>query len=98
MVFKLYTYEGETIKCDKCDKEIGSGFGYSVKHNFDKDLIDRLSKFLKRELTEDERETDVVVLCEDCGHDLVMEFDGDMYGGIADKPICIWRGGNLTQP
>jgi len=54
---------------------------------------EKLKKFFGRKLTK--KELIALTLCDECGHNLVAEFDGDMF--VLDDLTCRWRNGILKQ-
>ena len=84
VVFKLHHFEElpeyvESVICSRCKKDLKKDVQiveyWSVNYPCRSDE-EKLKKFFGRKLTK--KELRALTLCDECGHNLVAEFDGDM--------------------
>ena len=98
MVFKLHHFEElpeyvENAICSRCKKDLKKDRiveYWNVNYPCPSDE-GKLKKFFGRKLTK--KELIALTLCDECGHNLVAEFDGDMF--VSDDLTCRWRNGIL---
>ena len=101
MVFKLHHFEEfpeyvESAICSRCKKDLRKDVQIVEYWNVNclcSSDEEKLKKFLGRKLTK--KELISLALCDECGHNLVAEFDGDMF--VLNDLTCRWRNGILKQ-
>jgi len=101
MVFKLHHFEElpeyvESAICNKCKKDLKRDVQiveyWDVNYPRPRDE-EKLKKFFGRKLAK--KELIALILCDECGHNLVAEFDGDMF--VLNDLTGRWRNGILKQ-
>jgi len=101
MVFKLHHFEElpeyvESAICSRCKKDLKKDVRiveyWNVNYPCSSDE-EKLKRFFGRKLTK--KELISLTLCDECGHNLVTEFDGDMF--VLNDLTCRWRNGILKQ-